>query len=157
MAIPQIKSSLGELRDPIGTVFYTPCDVFISVIRHAIEKFEKTDSGKERSKNADYIVYCSDDSQVPLKEPCISCRVKLRKVITDEKNGSGMTSANLLKQMEKDIARGFTPLVIIANYGSANIAANDEIWDLVTVSRRYFIFTCSNIFPNFQQENLASP
>lgn len=135
MAIPQIKSSLGELRDPIGTVFYTPCDVFISVIRHAIEKFEKTDSGKERSKNADYIVYCSDDSQVPLKEPCISCRVKLRKVITDEKNGSGMTSANLLKQMEKDIARGFTPLVIIANYGSANIAANDEIWDLVTVSR----------------------
>uniref|UniRef100_A0A1I7TEK7 NET domain-containing protein n=1 Tax=Caenorhabditis tropicalis TaxID=1561998 RepID=A0A1I7TEK7_9PELO len=141
LAIPQMKTHLNELRDPFGTVFYTPRDVFVSVIRHVIEKVEKTNeenspkAEKERPKLSDYVVYCSDDSQISLEEACNTMKVRLRKVITFDKDLSGMTGANLLKQMEKDKARGLIPLVIIANYGSANVAANDEIWDLVKISR----------------------
>ncbi|KAF1761743.1 hypothetical protein GCK72_009999 [Caenorhabditis remanei] len=142
MAIPQMKSWLNELREPIGAVFYTPRDVFISIIRHSIEKAEKTDESSPKSdkeqkpKFSDYVVYCSDDSQIALEEACSTMKVRLRKVITFNKDSSAMTSANLLKQMEKDKARGLIPLVIVANYGSANVAANDEIWDLVKISRK---------------------
>ncbi|UMM23545.1 hypothetical protein L5515_004213 [Caenorhabditis briggsae] len=141
MGIPQIKSHLNEPRDPIGTLFYTPRDIYIAVIRHAIEKAEMTNenspkSEKEKPKFSDYVVYCSDDSQIPLEEACINTKVRLRKVITYDKESSAMTAANLLKQMVKDKERGLIPLVIIANYGSAYVAANDEIWELVKISRK---------------------
>ncbi|EGT52042.1 hypothetical protein CAEBREN_07116 [Caenorhabditis brenneri] len=141
MAIPQMKTWMNELKDPIGTVFYTPRDVFISVIRNVIERVEKTNedspkSDKERPKFSDYVVYCSDDSQVSLEEACNTLKVRLRKVITYDKDSSGMTAANLQKQMEKDKAKGLIPLMIVANYGSATVAANDEVWDLVKISRK---------------------
>ncbi|CAI2347504.1 unnamed protein product [Caenorhabditis sp. 36 PRJEB53466] len=139
LGLPQMRKEFVEnqtviLQDPTGIVLYSPRDTYLAVIQNAYSKY------KPQKKQNAFVVYSSDDAHLSLEEACKIAQVKLRKVITSEKDSAAMTVQNLKKQIDKDVARGFTPLVVIANYGSSNVAANDEIWDFVKLSRQMGIW-----------------
>uniref|UniRef100_A0A8R1I7A3 Uncharacterized protein n=1 Tax=Caenorhabditis japonica TaxID=281687 RepID=A0A8R1I7A3_CAEJA len=152
LALPKMKREYGSgrlvnLQDPVGAVFYTTHDVYVTLIRHA--KIKKLAEDKTPNDQKRFVVYCSDDASRALEEACCIEKVKLRQVITFDKEMCGMTVKHLEKQMEKDATRGLVPLLIVANYGSANIAANDEVWELVKTSRSSLIPDTHSIHVSF--------
>ncbi|CAB3403548.1 unnamed protein product [Caenorhabditis bovis] len=144
MQLPKMKRCITDEKaekEPIGTVLYTPTDVYLCLIlnwKARNENYQESTSDLKRHYY-DYVVYCSDDAHYPLEEACVLGKVKLRKVITAKEDCHGMTGSRLEKQIIKDLERQMTPLLIVSTFGSANLGANDNLKEIVKIAEKFNI------------------
>ena len=127
----------GTIQDTASTA----CLTALLIAREKASDYSQNNGGLQ-AESKPLIVYTTDEAHSSVSKAALLAgfgKANLRKVEVD-KNTRAMSSTALTARIEKDIANGYRPAVIVASVGSTGVVAFDPVAQIAEIANRHNIW-----------------